>query len=286
MEVASNHRRDGSLSSYGSIYSVEIDLSMDESIGPDSVVRATTDTRPTRQRLGAEMAIIACTSPEIKALNLPITPSFPQGMESLHYRSNSSSTFSSCSSASSAGSRKNGTLSSLLDAMDDVECSPVTRDQSDKLAMHVFMDQTDELVRAFKTSDLKDLQKKQPKMDEKKRVWFDDKENVHPNLLQKQDHGKRPFGFQSSGRPYKPTTTLPRPSSHHRSLHRRASWDNLPSPGEICEAPKPVRRATSTSIPFLPSDMNQPNYYQLRRSDHQRRGVQLPKSLSLMTGFR
>jgi hypothetical protein len=264
MEVASNHCRDGSLSSFGSLYSADIDLSIDEIIEPDC------STRPGRQRLGAEMAIIASTSPEIKALNLPSTPIFPQGMESFHHRRNSSGTFSSCSSTSSAGSRRRGTLSPLLAAMDDVECSPESRVKAEQYAMHV--DKTDEVVRPFSTSSVP--KKRQPKNNEKKHVWFDDKENIHPNLFQNKDHGKKPLGFHSSSHPYRQSKVHQHPSTHRQSLHRRGSLANLPSPGEI-GLPKTVR-----TIPFLPSDMNQ------LRSDHRRRAIKVPKSLSLVTGFR
>lgn len=87
------HIRHESMSSLGSFMSDDFRedpmLDFDLNLLPPAAKPLSPPASPSRaranndvQRLGAEMSIIATTSPEIKALNLPITPSFPEGMQS------------------------------------------------------------------------------------------------------------------------------------------------------------------------------------------------------------
>lgn len=247
MEVASNHRQDNSFSSFGSL------LSADES--PILIDDGISDLQPqSRKRLGAEMAIIAATSPEIKALNLPITPSFPEPMDFGHFRTNSTDTYSSVSSSST---HQNRTLTPLLAALDDVEDQP----------MQIFLDETDDLFRPFHNLVEDPIQK-----------YMEDKENIHPNLLQSKLNGdtrKKPFGMRANMKRH-PPKKLNSEITPRGSLHRRASCNALPSTDEIGHFPRVMKRAaTCGSLPFFPSDLD-------RKSLDRR----VPKSMSLTTCFR
>ena len=225
------------------------------------------------------MAIIASTSPEIKALNLPITPCFPQALDYGHHRVNSNDTNSSFSSVSTSSSRPKGSLSPLLAAMDDdMDASPDQHDPFGSDAMHIYFDETDDLIHSFRNHDLnaatssRDEQVKFPKK------AMHDKENIHPNLLQPQlhiNHRSRPFQVHQK-------THYARRSSFHSSYshskatyHRRASCDSLPSPDQIGNFPRVMRRA-SGSPPMLPRDFDR------QRSD----SCLVSRNLNLTTEFR
>jgi hypothetical protein len=255
MEVGlSWHRRESSLSSFGSLPSA--------SIGDDF-----------------SMAILAATSPEIKALNLPITPSFPQELTARHQRSNSNASASSCSNSSiSSCSRPMGSLTPLLASMDDVEGPPGLPERFRQTSMHIFVDETDNLVHTFQNHNL----------DERNGDYIqqyddaEDKENMHPNLIhikvvppaRKKAFGKRHVSTQP--KPFQRPTYLKR-----SSLHRRASYDSLPSPEQIGPSPSALLKAMSETFTFSSIDVD---------ADDLRRNSllvsSLPKSLNLTTEFR
>jgi hypothetical protein len=285
MEVASNHHRDSSLSSFGTLHSMDMDSYVDDDGATEPPAENHSVLCINRKRLGAEMAIIAATSPEIKALNLPSTPSFPPGLNYHHRRSDSNGTFSSCSSISisSNWSRPNkGTLTPLLASMDDVERSSSFLNQSDPQDMHAFCGGTDDMVRSFENRDL------DTSMDDAKvlvTISYDNK-NIHPNLLPSKNNYNRKKPRASHHRPSKYSKCpLPR-----KSLHRRASYDSLPSPAEIGQSssPRVVRRATCGAFPFFPSDMDTKKEVRRHRpAHHQTSSMRMvPKSMQLSTGFR
>jgi hypothetical protein len=283
MEVGlSWHRRDSSLSSFGSLPSA--------SSGDDfSVVHlpaspgSPSKSVQCRRRLGAEMSILAATSPEIKALNLPITPSFPQELTARHHRSNSNASASSCSNSSiSSCSRPMGSLTPLLASMDDVDGPPGLPERFMQAAIHIFVDETDNLIQTFQNHNLD----ANGDYIQQYGDAAEDKENIHPNLIhikvvpptRKKAFGKRHVTTQQ--RPPKP---FQRPTSLKRcSLHRRASYDSLPSPEQIGPSPSALLKSMSENFTFSSIDVD---------ADEIRRTSLLvssraPKSLNLTTGFR
>jgi len=273
MEVGSGRKRQDSQSSFGSLCSSNIDV--------DTDIPPLDKSRPLRKRLGTEMAIIAATSPEIKALNLPTTPSFPnpQALNFHDPRTNSNGTNSPCSTLSTCSTDKmEVTLTPLLASMDDVEESSIPADQSEQNAMPIFLDETEDLIRSFQNNDLGNLPDKNGR-----HIKGDNKENIHPNLPPTVNGGrKQPFGMrQTNTKEVPPPKAFPLP---RRSLHRRASYQNLPSPDEIGNYPLGVHKAASCgNIPIFPSYMDQSQV--LRRPDNppQHRRVE---RLKMMTGFR
>jgi hypothetical protein len=168
--------------------------------------------------------------------------------------------------------------------MKDVEGSPVLPNRRDQQAMHIFLDETDDLVRSFQNHGM-GTKWVEAKYDGHKNFQFDDKENIHPNLLHEkhlhQGQKKLPGPLRNHNRRPKRLPKKP-------SLHRRASCDMLPSPAEIgcagCVSPRVVRRATSGSFPFFPADMEMSRELQRQRSERSLRMGR--KSMRLSTGFR
>lgn len=280
------------------MYSVDIDAASfhdDLSFGE---INATGHSR--RNSCGVEMAILAVTSPEIKALNLPKTPTFPEQLFPEHHRSNSNDTLASstCSSISTSthGSRQTGTISPLLLSMDRVEESPTTPQFIGKDLMEIYVDGTQDLVDSFQNHHLNTSLGSSSSLDIGKKNTSQEKENLHPNLLQaKTLNGRKKVTVSHrAGSSNRQTTVthqqrgLPKGRYQIRrpSLHRRGSFDALPSPSEIGGSPKVDRRADYGSFPFLPSEVDKAEERRRQRSEHRRTQRTHPKSMSLTTGFR
>ena len=241
MDMISYHRRDSSVSSIGSPYSYDTD-SLDDDILGDlfQVSNNYSEIRPLRRRLGSEMAILASTSPEIKALNLPITPSFPEHeRKSRHRRNKSTDTWSSaCSSASSSTTR---TLTShmLIFDLNDAEESIAIPDCSRLEMLKTGDDETEDLVESFVRHNIKT-----PKISNcGGHCIAEDKENIHPNIRNPKisSSRKKKRGSQRTIRYPNIGVSSPRQSKYcirKPTLHRRVSFDSLPSPDEIESSPK------------------------------------------------
>jgi hypothetical protein len=98
---------------------------------------------------------------------------------------------------------------------------------------------------------------------------------LHHSKL-KDEVRKKLFGTHRNANYHRPSNYCSR-SIPKGSLHRRASYDNLPSPAQIGNYPRVMRRAvTCGALPFFPTDLDR------QRSDHRAAS----RSLSWTTGFR
>jgi hypothetical protein len=251
-----------------------------------------------RSSYGVELAILAATSPQIKALNLPKTPTFPEQFFPEHHRTNSNDTFasSSCSSISTSTHepRKTGAIAPLLLSMGSVEESPTAPDIIGQDLMQIYVDETPDLVETFQNHNLNTPRGSSSSNDFTKKNKPEDKENLHPNLLQaKTLNGRKKITVSHRASSNRQTSLnhqqrLPKGSSFHirRPSHRRGSFDALPSPAEIGGSPKVDRIVDCDSFPFLPSDIDKAEERRRQRSEYRRTQRTQPKSMSLRTGFR
>ena len=249
-----------------------------------------------RSSCGTEMAILAVTSPGIKALNLPKTPTFPEQFFPAHHRSNSNDTFASstCSSISTSTheSRKTGTIAPLLLSMGSVEESPTTPDILGQDLMQIYG--TQDLVDTFQNHNIiTSLGSSSSPHDTTTKNIYQDKENVYPDLLQaKTLNGRKKFTVSHRASNNRQTSLtnqqrLPKGSYQiRRPSHRRGSFDALPSPAEIGGSPKEDRRVDCNPFPFLPSDVDKAEERRRHRSEYRRTQRTQAKSMSLTTGFR
>lgn len=252
---------------------------------PCSPVRV---ANPFRERFGVSMTIIAATSPEIKALNLPLTPTFPTEPEGNHNHCFSSLDLSPPSKTSNPiRPREKSTkerVSFFLDQTDDIKDlvsvtgpSPPSKASSTCYAND---DEQDDLLRCLYS----------PRMfphhsDE-------NKENIHPNLVpQTPKKSTLNVGFH----PDHPSS-VKKSSRHTRrtSFHRRDSTTSLPSPAEImlppttCDSETPLHRNVSLSPSAFTYDVHDSEYPMPTecRLNRQQKIKMAPKSLHLSTGFR
>ena len=247
------HQRDSSMSTLGSgdwgsdIGSMFEELSTGE-------LSTSASVHSSRTRAVAEMAILAATSPEIKALSLKRGNSFPQA-----YRA-SIMLPSPCSSvASSTLSRTNLSVASLFgDAdtsmeetkhHDDLDFTPTksTRKTIEPIAALSFENLRIEPPPSPKREQIADI------------ASIIEEENIPPNIRvystptsetnsQGSNQKARKFCFagrsylrdsfgscgSSSKRPPKPLkSSTPKSPSRRPSMHRRVSFNSLPSPSEI-----------------------------------------------------
>lgn len=194
--------------------------------------------------ISTEMAIIASNSPEIKALNLPITPTFP---EEINLFVQSENHFL-CTPEGSW--------------MDNDDRDDAKESSSNEKGQYMQLLQRQSLEGMI-TSNVAD--------------GFSQKENFSPcipinNSLGKASNDKVPKPFSKKGNGI--SGSRPHPHRHSRSsveritMHRRVSFDSLPSPGELNEiltmahgtALQGTRRAASCTGSsmgplFFPSEM-------------------------------
>lgn len=252
-----------------------------------------------RSSCGTEMAILAVSSPGIKALNLPKTPTFPEQFFPGHRRNNSNDTFASstCSSISTSTheSRKTGTIAPLLASMGSVEESPTRPNIVGQDLMQIYVGGgTQDLVDTFQNHNLiTSLGLSSSHGDSTKENTHQEKENLHPNFLQARTlNGRKKVSVSHRASSTRQTSLthqqrLPKGSYQiRRPSHRRGSFDALPSPAEIGGASKVDRRVERDSFPFLPSDVDNAGERDRHRSGYRRTQRAQPKSMSLTTGFR
>jgi hypothetical protein len=237
IEVSRHHDRSGSLSSIGSWGSFSLDSSawlpdqpsyshqhpiLNEYHAEQQTLR--------RRRVGPEMlAILASSSPEIHALCKSVN--FSSSSLDHHHRRGSS-----IGSNISAGSSSIGSPSLMVTKLSEEVAQRLDRPVASRVSLSPTMplsrsplaDVTDDLGIAFASIHLYPNTTTVSNVDEES-----NKENVPPMISchQMKESPK-------SRRPPKPTPT-------HRSrwsLHRRISFDSLPSPGEIGTAGPHLQR--------------------------------------------
>jgi hypothetical protein len=236
MDVKGQHYRNSSLSSATSLYSSDTNSFLveaeDLSIGP----------LPVGISLGPKMAILAATSPEIKAMNLPITPCFPEVAGAQPYFS--SGTFLSFSENSTSA-----TISPLLPNKDTffpllarMQEENVQEEEGrlDSAALRIWLNGNDEnFVRSFQDCNIQTLTPptKVPRL----KGAFNCKENEPPNdrpTLYTKRRIPTSTIEQVPAKEVKPRCTMiKRPS-----FHRRGSCESLPSPDEIESDKTPLAR--------------------------------------------
>ena len=188
---------------------------------------------PLRKRLGAGMTIVASTSPEIKALNLPSTPAFPATR--LDFSRSSSSSPCSCSMDESPSTSPHQPkmsraqsmrerLSFCIDTMDDVIDFPSLpkRHSREELSADrpFYHDNVDDLLRYTIPNKV---------------LYHPDenKENIHPNLIQqKSDKARIILDVHDDDDDLSIATTKTR-HVRRKNSHRRISYESLPSPADI-----------------------------------------------------
>ena len=243
---------------------------------PFSPMRTGSDDQPPlRQRFGAEMTIIAATSPEIKALNLPITPTFPTGFEFNRSKSFSGFDLSPSSKTVLPGMIRTHSMkervSFLIDQMDDVDaisssaCPPACHQSASDYH------DGDRGKAPFRSLHMdNDLQNNHSP----------NQENIQPHLSSNTSMPNQQVPmFETPGENNKAIKKPPM-YSRRKSLHRRDSTASLPSPAEIaaspisCESQTPRQKNVSFCSSTLPPS-SQANSIPLA-----------PKSLHMSSGFR
>jgi hypothetical protein len=233
--VSLHHTHSSSLSSFGSLIS-DLDSSawLPEPHSPHRPIQIETHAEPQyleRRRAGPEtLAILSSSSPEIHALcksgNFPT----PSTLGYHHHRRSSSN-----GSNISAGSSSFGSPSPMMTTLSEEVAQRLDRPIPNRVSLSPTMsldrsplqDVTDDLVLSFASIHLPSSSKANSvsNVDEES-----NKENVPPlsscrHYVKESPKGRRP----------------PKPSPIHRrrwSLHRRISFDSLPSPREI-RSPSP-----------------------------------------------
>jgi hypothetical protein len=238
-EVSSYHRRDSSLSTSGGSEHSGVDLTTMEALFADDLSNDGDHSTKTRNFVG-EMTILATNSPEIKALNLVprIRPQFPNHLVTSHRRSNSGSSISSCSSLSSYtnSSRKRSVLPNL-ESMEEESVTGESKSQFKTDITTMDTSSTDELIRSFQGLQAAAAPK---------RSKLQYRVNTQQNNKEAMDYNKkRKNGISSFHRA--PKIHHPqRPPKCHRvhlrknnTMHRRGSFDLLPTPTELIYSTNP-----------------------------------------------
>ena len=312
MDRTSDHQEDASILSSESCHSFAT-----EDVENFTVVASnipTTGNHLSRRRNNPDIAILAVTSPEIKALNLPITPCFPDELIThndclLRRRCNSGSTVSSIASlCTSPTNETTSTFSSSCSPSRDTILALGTERQVHDLepeALNAWLQGVDDLAQQFQGFGVRSPRSSHGKMNKNhnENSYICNKENIPPYAYQKtgktaQSQGmKMVFGRGTVNRANELVPTRHRKNlktiphiSVRPTLHKRRSCDTLPSPDEIGTAPKLLRGASCGSIfSFNQEDAEddvptnvQPPRFQFPLRNHRMR----PKSLSLTTGFR
>lgn len=288
--------RSGSVSTLVSCHSDEIDtpfdaLNLDGSnnhtpIPSSPHVESRVDQLQT-QDLGERMTIIAATSPEIKALNLPVSPTFPTQLD--FGRSNSFSGRSKdplSKHPTPTLSRAQSTLERVslnVETVDEVDDYKAWR--GDSMRRSAF---DDSLYYENREDDLLTMVDPKPIP----RHPDENKENLHPNLMQAQQD-KKTLTIKIEGAP----STVKEKSLHKRrtSLHRRVSYESLPSPAEIGPSPNgpdsitPQRSnltISSNTFTFDLPELEEPPTLYCRPSAPLPSMHVASKTMQLSTGFR
>jgi hypothetical protein len=239
MEVQGRHYRNSSLSSDRSLYTSDTNsllVEADElSIGPP----------PIGIPLGPKMAILAATSPEIKAMNLPVTPCFPVELAGVQpYFSTFLSFAENSPSATISPLLPNKETFFPLLAITQEENVQEAEGRLDSAAIRIWLNGNDEnLVRSFQDCNIQTRTPpaKVPRLE----GAFNCKENEQPNLMMNDGpmlyaNGRIPTSTieQVPAKEVKPRRTMiKRPS-----FHRRGSYESLPSPDEIESDKTPLAR--------------------------------------------
>jgi hypothetical protein len=243
IEVSRHHAHCSSLSSIGSLIS-DLDSSawLPEHCSPQHPIQNETHAEPQypeRRRAGPErLAILACSSPEIHALCKSGNLSSSSTLGYHHHRRSSS-----IGSNISAGSSSIGSPSPMMTTLSEEVVQRLDRPIPNRVSLSPTMslprspleDVTDDLVLSFesihlsssKTSSVSNVDKES------------NKENVPPVSSCRHYVKESP----KSRRPPKPSPT----HSRRWSLHRRISFDSLPSPREIGSPGTQLQRQQSMS---------------------------------------
>ena len=265
-----------------------------------------------RRRVDPDMAILAATSPEIKALNLPITPSFPEDLIAHHDRllqqggnsgSTVSSMVSSCASSVNSDIHLMGSSSLNFSEHDDIQnCAKQKEVPICGTEATVEMLQGEEDL----TQQFQGFGFYPPPQNRTNIVpdhdYINNKENIPPitskslGKMGSQEQFRKAFGRsyinrniseshcnyqQMNGRHSNRTTAK-------LTLHKRRSFDSLPSPAEIGSTRLLLRGSSCGAIfSFSPDgddasiDDRNPRFHPPLQTQRMR-----PKSLNLTTGFR
>lgn len=186
-----------------------------------------------QRSMNTEMTIVASTSPEIVALNLPVTPTFPKEINfaSSHRRQDSLDSLFSVDSRSPSDSSDvehpfvSPMMARRLDHQhgyaDRMQCSSESPlDRAGGPEHSALMEEADALCLSLKRHSLDGVGTQE---------GSNHKENVHANL-------------SSSGSSFEPRNKLSRghgsrhltsPAPDRSTFHRRVSFSSLPSPAEI-----------------------------------------------------
>jgi hypothetical protein len=187
------------------------------------------------------LAILACSSPEIHALCKTANLSSSSLSLGYHHHRRSSSgsnmSFGSSSSIASPSPMITTLSEEVAQRLDRPIANRVSLSPTTTLPRSPLEDVTDDLVFSFESIHLNSSKKTSSvsNIDEES-----NKENVPPSPTCRHDVKESP----KSRRPPKPSPT----HSRRWSLHRRISFDSLPSPREIGSSPGPhLQRQQSTS---------------------------------------
>jgi hypothetical protein len=245
IEVSRHHAQCSSLSSIGS-WGSDLDSSawLPEHCSPQHhPIQIETHTEPQhleRRPVGPErLAILSCSSPEIHALCKSGNFSSSSTL-GYHHHSRSSSNGSNIS----AGSSSTGSPSPMMTTLSEEVAQRLDRPIANRVSLSPPMtlprspleDITDDLVLSFESIHFYSSSKaiSVSNVDEES-----NKENVPPLLSCRHIVKESP----KSRRPPKPSPT----QSRRWSLHRRLSFDSLPSPREIGSPGPQVQRQQSMS---------------------------------------
>jgi hypothetical protein len=247
MEVSRHHAHSSSLSSIGSLIS-DLDSSawLPEHHSPQLPIQIVTPhAEPQyleRRRVGPEMlTILSSSSPEIHALCKFENSSSSSTLGYHHHRRSSS-----IGSNISAGSSSIGSPSPMMTTLSEEVAQRLDRPIPNRVSLSPtislprspLQDVTDDLVLSFASIHISSSSPKARSVSDVDEE--SNKENVPPSPTCRHDVKESP----KSRRPPKPSPT----HSRRWSLHRRISFDSLPSPREIGSSPGPhLQRQQSTS---------------------------------------
>lgn len=258
--IRHQHQRDSSISTLGSgDWGSEVGAVYEELSTGDYSTAASDHSN--RVRAVAEMAILASTSPEIKALSLRRGNSFPQA-----YCTSILSQSPGSSVASSTLSRTNLSVASFFGDADKSNEEMKQQEDLDFTLAKAKSHTTDKLA----TLNFENLRIEPPPMTKREQVAdlasLIGKEDIPPNIRcysaptsetssqgSAQKLRKSLFtgrsnirdSFIGSGSSSK-RPPMPLKSSKRRTMHRRGSFDSLPSPSEISlSTPSPLDKAAS-----------------------------------------
>lgn len=253
--IRHHHQRDSSISTLGSgDWGSDIGAVHEELSAGDHSTAASDHSN--RMRAVAEMAILASTSPEIKALSLRRGNSFPQA-----YRASITLASPASSVASSTLSRTNLSVASFFG---DADRSMEETKQNENTDFTPTKSTHNDTVDQLAGLSFENLRIEPPPLTKRAHVVdlasLIGKEDIPPNircysapLPETNSQGSNPKvrksffvgrsnlrdSFASNGSSSK-RPPMPLKSLKRRSMHRRVSFDSLPSPSEI-----------SPSVPLL-----------------------------------